>query len=304
MKYDLLIIGAGTAGLSAAIYGVRAGLKTIAIEKEVHGGQIISTPDIVNYPGIKTISGINFANDLYTQATSLGAEVVYEQIVDLDLGKASKTIKTNKHEYDADVLIIANGARKRELGCPGEKEFQGKGVSYCATCDGNFFKNQTVCIVGGGNTALDEALYLARICSEVHLIHRRDEFRANKITVEQVKKTKNIKLHTFSVVTEILGDNIVKSVTISNLKNKITENINTNGVFIAIGLEPDNKLFSPWVDLDNSGYIIADEDCKTKTDGLFIAGDSRAKTVRQLVTAAADGAVAATKAAEYLNRKK
>lgn len=304
MKYDLLIIGAGTAGLSAAIYGARAGLKTISIEKEVHGGQIINTPDIVNYPGIKTISGINFANDLYAQATGLGAEVVYEQIVDLDLGKAPKTIKTNKYEYEADAVIIANGARKRELGCPGEKEFQGKGVSYCATCDGNFFRNQTVCIVGGGNTALDEALYLSRICSKVHLIHRRDEFRASGVTVEQVKKTKNIKLHTFSAVTEILGENVVKSVTVSNLIYQTTETIQTNGIFIAIGLQPDNKLFRPWVDLDNSGYIIADEDCKTKTDGLFVAGDSRTKTVRQLVTAAADGAVAATKTAEYLNIKK
>ncbi len=304
MKYDLLIIGAGTAGLSAAIYGARAGLKTISIEKEVHGGQIINTPDIVNYPGIKTISGINFANDLYVQATGLGAEVVYEQIVDLDLGKAPKTIKTNKYEYEADAVIIANGARKRELGCPGEKEFQGKGVSYCATCDGNFFKNQTVCIVGGGNTALDEALYLSRICNEVHLIHRRDEFRASGVTVEQVKKTQNIKLHTFSAVTEILGEKVVKSVTVSNLIDETKETIHTNGVFIAIGLQPDNELFRPWVDLDNSGYIIASEDCKTKTDGLFIAGDSRTKTVRQLVTAAADGAVAATKAAEYLNRKK
>lgn len=304
MKYDLLIIGAGTAGLSAAIYGARAGLKTISIEKEVHGGQIINTPDIVNYPGIKTISGINFASDLYTQATSLGAEVVYEQILDLDLGKAPKTIKTNKKEYEADAVIIATGARKRELGCPGEKEFQGKGVSYCATCDGNFFKNQTVCIVGGGNTALDEALYLSRICSEVHLIHRRDEFRANGSTIEQVKKTKNIKLHTFSTVIEICGDRVVKSVTVSNLTDETTETIQTNGVFIAVGMQPDNESFRHWVDLDPSGYIIAGEDCKTKTNGLFIAGDSRTKTVRQLITAAADGAVAATKAAEYLNIKK
>ena len=304
MKYDLLVIGAGTAGLSAAMYGVRAGLKTICIEDAVYGGQIVNTPEIVNYPGIPTITGIEFANQLYQQATSLGAQVFYEQIDGLDFGLFPKRVHTTRCEYQADAVIIANGARHRKLGCAGEDAFEGKGVSYCAACDGNFFKSQVVCVVGGGNTALEDALYLSRICREVHLIHRRDTFRASAAVVEQVRQTQNILLHLSCTVSEILGESTVNAIRIADAVGDAgEETIPASGVFIAVGLQPNNTIFDRWVDLDSGGYIVAGEDCKTKTEGLFAAGDTRTKQVRQLVTAAADGAIAATGASQYLYSK-
>lgn len=302
MNYDLVIIGAGTAGLSAAVYGVRAGLSTLVIESNLHGGQIINTPDIVNYPAIEIISGADFANKLLEHAVHLGAQVVYEKIVSLDLGGKIKEIATNQNKYAAKSVIIANGAQRREIGCAGEKEFQGKGVSYCATCDGSFYKGQTVCIAGGGNTALEDALYLARICKTVHLIHRRDAFRGNKQTARKVQQTANIQLHLNKQIIQIEGNQKVNAVVIEDTKDKSQTTIQTNGVFIAIGLTPENQFFKEWLDLNSDGYIIAGEDCKTKTPGLFVAGDTRTKEVRQLVTAAADGAVAATASALYIEQ--
>lgn len=302
MNYDLVIIGAGTAGLSAAVYGVRAGLRTLVIEENLHGGQIINTPDIVNYPAIEIISGADFANNLLEHAVHLGAQIVYEKIASLDLGGEVKEITTNQNQYSAKAVIIANGAQRRKIGCPGENEFQGRGVSYCATCDGGFYKNQTVCIAGGGNTALEDALYLARICKTVHLIHRRDAFRGNKQTVQKVKQTKNIHLHLNKQIIRIEGTQKVDTAVIEDTKTKSESIIETDGVFIAIGLTPQNQAFKEWLDLDNDGYVIAGEDCKTKTPGLFVAGDTRTKEVRQLITAAADGAVAATASSLYIEQ--
>lgn len=300
MEYDLIIIGAGTAGLSASIYAVRAGLKTICIESFVHGGQIINTPDIVNYPAIEIISGADFANQLYTHATSLGADVVYEQIKDIDLGNDIKKITTNEKTYTSKAVIIANGAKHRELECIGEEDFKGKGVSYCATCDGNFYKDKIVVVVGGGNTALQDALYLTKLAKEVHLIHRREEFRGNNLTAENLKNNKNVTFHLNKRVVEIKGNDNVEEVIVEDTQTKNKESIKVDGIFVAIGLKPDNENFSKWVDLDEFGYIISDEDCKTKTSGVFVAGDTRTKSVRQLITAAADGAVSATKAIEYI----
>lgn len=299
MEYDIVIIGAGTAGLSAAVYGVRAGLSVLVIEENIHGGQIINTPDIVNYPAIELISGFDFANNLYNHAKNLGAEIIYESIESIDLGRGVKRITTANQTYLAKTVIIANGARHRELECEGEAQFKGRGVSYCATCDGNFYRGKDVCVAGGGNTALEDALYLSNICTSVHLIHRRSEFRAHKTTVDKVRERSNINLHLGYQIVKISGEKSVNQVTIQRPGEQ--KELSVSGVFVAIGLKPDNGMFSKWVNLDPAGYIIAGEDCKTNVPGVFVAGDTRTKSLRQLITAASDGAVAATECARHIN---
>ncbi len=296
---DLIILGAGTAGLSAAIYGVRAGMSVLVIEKNYHGGQILNTPDVENYPGIPKISGYEFVENLYQQVKALGVQIVYEAIKGLDLRPAVKTVATSEHTYQAKTVIIANGATHRHLQCPGEERFGGNGVSYCATCDGAFFRDQEVCIVGGGNTALEDALYLSNVCKKVTLLHRGDSFRANQVTVDAVKSRGNIEIRFNTEVEEILGDATVEAVSVRNTRSYTKERLAVSGVFIAIGLEPQNQIFANMLRLDTAGYIVAGEDCKTNLAGVYAAGDTRTKKVRQLVTAAADGAVAATEAAQY-----
>ncbi len=296
---DLIILGAGTAGLSAAIYGVRAGMSVLVIEKNYHGGQIVNTPDVENYPGIVKISGYEFVDNLYRQVTALGVKIAYETIKGLDLRPAVKTVATSEHTYQAKTVIIANGAAHRHLKCPGEDKFAGNGVSYCATCDGAFFRDQDVCIVGGGNTALEDALYLSNNCRRVYLIHRGSEFRANQVTVDAVKGRGNIELLYNTEVEEIFGGTTVEGVMIRNNRSYARDRLAVSGVFVAIGLEPQNQMFASMVRLDPAGYIVAGEDCKTNLAGVYVAGDTRTKKVRQLVTAAADGAVAATEAAQY-----
>ncbi len=296
---DVIILGAGTAGLSAAIYAVRAGLSVLVIEKNYHGGQIVNTPEVENYPGIPRITGFEFVENLYQQVTGLGVEIVYEEIRGVDLRPAVKTVSAAGHEYQARTVIIANGAAHRHLNCPGEEKFAGKGVSYCAACDGAFYKGQDVCVVGGGNSALEDALYLARTCRKVYLIHRGNEFRANRVTVNAVKACPNVELIANSTVEEILGGDLVEAVEIRHNMQFHKRRLDVSGIFVAIGLEPQNQLFSSSLRLDGAGYIVAGEDCKTNIPGVFVAGDTRTKKVRQLVTAAADGAVAATEAAQY-----
>lgn len=297
--YDMIILGAGTAGLSAAIYGVRSGLSVLVIEKNYHGGQIVNTPDVENYPGIMKISGYEFVENLYRQVTALGVKIVYEQIKGMDLRPAVKTVVTSEHNYQAKTVIIANGAAHRHLKCPGEDKLIGKGVSYCATCDGAFYRDQDVCIVGGGNTALEDALYLANNCRRVYLVHRSDAFRANKVTIDAVKSRPNIEIIYNSTVEEILGNETVTGVVLKDNRSYAKHELAVNGVFVAIGLEPENQMFAGMIRLDANGYIVAGEDCKTNLAGVYVAGDTRTKKVRQLVTAAADGAVAATEAAQY-----
>ncbi len=296
---DLIILGAGTAGLSAAIYGVRSGMSVLVIEKNYHGGQIVNTPDVENYPGIMKISGFEFVENLYRQVTALGVKIVYETIKGLDLRPAVKTIAASEHTYQAKTVIIANGAAHRHLKCPGEDKFAGNGVSYCATCDGAFFRDQDVCIVGGGNTALEDALYLSNNCRKVFLIHRGDSFRANQVTVDAVRARGNIKILYNTEVEEIVGNSTVEGVSIRNNRTYARDRLAVSGIFVAIGLEPQNQMFANMIRLDPAGYIIAGEDCKTNLAGVYVAGDTRTKKVRQLVTAAADGAVAATEAAQY-----
>ena len=294
---DIIVIGAGTAGLTCAIYGLRAGKNVLVFEEKMYGGQIVNTPSIENYPGYKNISGFEFANNLYEQAKALGMEYRNEQVIEIK-NESIKLVVTEKGTYETKAVVIATGAKNRMLGLENESELMGKGISYCATCDGAFFKGREVAVVGGGNTALEDALFLSNYCSKVYIIHRRDEFRGDKADVDKLKIKENVEFILNSTVEELLGENRLEGIRVRNsADNKITE-FNVAGVFIAIGQVPDNERFRNIVELDDKGYIVAGEDCRTGADGIFAAGDCRTKSVRQLVTAAGDGAVAGLGAAE------
>lgn len=297
---DLIIIGAGPAGLASAIYAIRAGLSVKVFEELSPGGQAAVTPEIENYPAVKKISGADFALNLFEQATSLGAEVEFESVLGIETDGKTKIVKTDLGVYSAKAVIIANGAKRRKLDIKGEDEFSGRGVSYCAVCDGSFYKHKTVAVIGGGNTALEDALYLANICDKVYLVHRRDEFRATQNLVKKVKENEKIEILYSFVPEEISGTDSVNSIKLSSTKNGESISLETDGVFVAIGLEPDNSRFENVVLLEN-GYIKAGEDQKTSCEGVFAAGDTRTKSVRQVVTAASDGTVAATHAVEFIN---
>lgn len=298
--YDIIIIGAGTAGLSAAIYGTRAGKSVLLLEAKLYGGQIITTPEVENYPGIKSISGYEFAENLYQQAISLGAELKYEKAIGIKNDGEEKTVVTNRGEYRCRSVILATGAKNRRLGIEKEEEFTGAGISYCATCDGAFFRGKEVAVVGGGNTALEDAGFLSNYCSTVYVIHRRDSFRGEERLARRLEEKENVKYILDSRVTGLNGEKRLESVTVKNVKTEEEQILTVSGLFIAIGQEPDNDAFKELVELDKGGYIRAAEDCLTGIEGIFTAGDCRTKTVRQLATAAADGAVAALAACAYL----
>ncbi len=298
--YDIIIVGAGPAGLTAAIYARRAQKSVLVLEAKSYGGQIINTLDIENYPVEEHISGFDFATKLYKQTKSLGAEIVFEKVVDInDLGNTKEVI-TTKNKYSCKAVIIATGSENRKLGLSNEDELVGKGISYCATCDGAFYKGKTVAVVGGGNTALEDAIYLSDIASKVYLIHRRDEFRADETTVEQLKKKENVEFIYNSTVTKLNASERLESIEVTN-KDGLVKTIEVNGLFVAVGRIPENQNFAKLIELDNAGYVKAGEDCKTTCKGIFTAGDNRIKEVRQLVTATGDGAVAATNAVKYIN---
>ena len=301
---DLFIIGAGPAGLTAAIYARRAGLSVTIAESAMYGGQILTTPEVENYPSIKKIAGWELAENLYEQATSLGAELIFEEVSGIeDLG-ASKLVTTSGGIYETRTVIIANGAKRRKLEVPGEDRLMGLGVSYCATCDGAFFTGKVAAVVGGGSTALEDALYLANLCSRVHLIHRREGFRGQQTLLDAVLAHEKIEVHTNRVPLEVVGDGAVSAIRLKDTQSDAEETIATDAVFVAIGLSPDNVAFSPLIKLDDYGYIDAGEDCRTNVPGIFVAGDTRRKALRQIVTAASDGAIAATEAAGYLQTLK
>lgn len=298
--YDIIIIGGGTAGLTAGIYGARAGKKVIILEGNVCGGQIIYAKEVENYPGIKNISGYDFANNLYNQNISFGVEIKYEKVLEL---KEDKTVVTSSNIYKGKSIIIATGATRRSLSTlniEGEKDLNGHGISYCATCDGNFFKGKEVAVVGGGNTALDEAIYLSDICSRVYLIHRRNEFRGDKLIAERVTKKENIQIILNTNVIKLYGSDKLESIDIKNNVTNEVNNIKISGLFVAIGTEANNQIFDQIIELDKNGYIVAGEDCKTNIPGVFAAGDCRTKFLRQLTTASADGSVAAINALNYI----
>lgn len=300
--YDVIIIGAGTAGLSSAIYVLRSGKSVLLLEKSYYGGQIVNAKDIENYPAIKKISGYDFATALYEQALSLGADIEYENAISIENGIYEKTVFTEKNSYKCRSIIIATGLQKRRLNIENEEKFTGKGVSYCAVCDGAFYKDKPVAIAGGGNTALEDALLLSEYCSKVYIIHRRKEFKGEKILAEKLTKRENISYMLNCTLTALNGSEKLESISVISNDSKIPNDITVSGLFVAIGQVPENKAFSDIVELDEYGYIISD-DCCTCAEGIFTAGDCRKKDIKQLATAVADGAVAGIKACEYINRK-
>ena len=299
-QYDIVIVGAGTAGLSAAIYAVRAGKSVIVLEATTHGGQIVNTPEVENYPGIQKISGFEFANNLYKQAKSLGAEVIYEKVIGIEVNGEEKIVHTTKEDYQAKAVILATGAKNRPLGLEHEKEWIGAGISYCAICDGMFYRGKDVAVAGGGNTALENAIFLTNYCRKVYLIHRRDAFRGEEKLLQTLKEKPNVEFVLNANITRLIGEDGVDGVEVEDKNTHEKRIIDVMGLSVAIGQMPENSEFINVVDLDKGGYIEAKEDCKTKTKGIFTAGDCRTKKVRQLATAASDGAIAALAACEYI----
>ncbi len=299
---DVAIIGAGTAGLTAAIYARRAGASVTIFEGEAPGGQIINTPEIDNFPGMPGVSGYEYANKLYEQAQNFGAEFVFDTVkkVEGSLEEGFRIITEYGTECDAKTMIIASGVKRREMGLAGEQEFTGRGISYCATCDGAFFKGKTAAVFGGGNTAVEDAIYLAGICKKVYIIHRRNQFRADAALVDELLAHDNVETKLCFTVSGIRGEDKLTGVELTSIDGS-REELTTDALFVAIGLIPENDVFKDIVELDDAGYVAADETCETSTPGVFAAGDCRTKDVRQLVTAAADGAVAAV-AASRLSR--
>lgn len=298
--YDVIVVGAGPSGLTSAIYLRRATKSVLVLEEKNYGGQIVNTLDIENYPGEEHISGFDFATKIYNQAKNLGAEIKLEKVNSINDKVDYKEVVTNNGIYKSKAVIIAVGNDNRKLGLDNEDTLIGKGISYCATCDGNFYRGKDVAVVGGGNTALEDALYLSNVVNKVYLIHRRDEFRGDSKTVELLKNKDNVVFVYNSIVTKLNSTDRLESIEVTN-KDGSVNTINVSGLFVAIGRIPKNDLFRNLINLDEAGYAIASEDCKTNVSGIFVAGDCRVKDVRQLTTATSDGAVAATQAIKYLN---
>lgn len=299
---DLVIIGAGPAGLAAAIYGKRAGLDTLLIEEAgIGGGQVLTTYEVDNYPGLPGISGMELGSRFYDHAVAAGVEISDVSVTGIAEEGSCKKIITSEGDIECKAVIIATGATHNHLGVEGEEELAGMGVSYCATCDGAFFKGRVTAVIGGGDVALEDALFLSRGCDKVYLIHRRDSFRGAAKLLDAVKATSNIEIITDSVVDRILGEDMVESISVRNVKDDTVKELAVSGVFIAVGMHPMTEFAKDVVDMDAQGYIIADESCKTSVPGIFVAGDVRTKRLRQIVTAAADGANAVTSVCDYLN---
>lgn len=291
--YDIIIIGAGPAGLTSAIYAKRSNKNVLVLEANNYGGQIAIANVIDNYPAISHISGYEFATNLYNQVIDMGVEVKFEKAVEIKCNKI-KEVVTDKNIYQTKSIIIAIGVRSRNLNIPGEKELIGKGVSYCATCDGMFYKGKEVAVVGAGNTAFEEANFLSDLCKKVYIIHRNENFKASQSLIKKVKAKNNIEFILNSNVVNINGKNKVESIDVISNDEKRT--IDISGLFIAIGQIPENGNLTKNIKLDKNGYIKADKNLQTNIDGIYVAGDIRTKTLRQLVTATSDGAIAAVNA--------
>lgn len=289
--YDVVIVGSGAAGLSAAIYGARAGISQLVLEKNpMSGGQMAYTDKIENYPGVANVDGFSLSMAMRQQAESLGAEFLNAEVTKLEKLDAGWKVVSTAGEITGKNVIYATGAEHRHLGVTGEKEFAGRGVGYCATCDGNFYRNKVVAVVGGGNTALQDALYLSNLAKKVYLIHRRDGFKGVPATLRKVQERENIEILTNRTVKEIAGEKKVNKIILQEgIEEK--ERLDVDGVFIAVGITPNNELLDGLVELDGSGFAVTDEDCRAD-DGLYVAGDGRSKKFRQVITAAADGAIA------------
>ena len=291
--YDIIIIGAGPAGLTAALYALRANKKVLIFESKSYGGQIINAHKIENYPGIDEISGFDFATNLFNQVKKFGGEIKYETVTRVN---EDKSVVTNKGTYNAKAVIIATGSSNRKLKIENEDKFVGKGLSYCATCDGNFYKGKTVAVIGGGETAVDDALYLSDIASKVYVIHRGDKLRDESIDSVRLSNTSNIELLLNTNVIKLIGDDSLKQIELSS--NQV---LDIDCLFIAVGQEPNNQIFSNIVDLNEQGYIVSSDGVHTKANGIYVAGDTVDKSLRQLTTAVSDGYIAATIAIKEMN---
>ncbi len=300
--YDIIIIGGGPAGLTAAIYARRAGKTVLVLEKDALGGQITWSPKVENYPAVPSVSGMDLGNLIAGQAMDQGAEVEIDEAVEIEDCGTYKHIRcVFGGEYEGKAVILATGAKPRRLGLEREEELMGSGVAYCAVCDGAFYRDQSVAVCGGGNSALQDALLLSEQCSRVFLIHRRDRFRGEEKLVEALREKENVEFVLNASVTELLGGDEVSGVIVE--QDGVRRQIEVSGLFVAVGHEPDNGAFRNLVNLDAGGYVSAGEDCRTGTEGVFVAGDCRSKKIRQVTTAASDGAVAALAACAWLERQ-
>ena len=300
--YDVIVIGGGPGGYCAALYAARANLSTLVIEKFAPGGQMATTEIVENYPGfVEGINGFELGMQMKKGAERFGVKTKLAEVKSVELDKNPKLIHTSKDTFQAKTIILALGASPRELGLPNERNLRGRGVSYCATCDGMFYKDKTVVIVGGGNTAVADALFLAKICKKVYLVHRRDELRASKTYMDSLEKTENLEFIWSSEVVEILADEFVNGVKVKSRKDDSVRMVACDGIFVAIGNVPNTDLIKGQVELDEAGYVPADETTKTNIPGVFAVGDMRNKPLRQIVTAVADGAVASKYAEEFIH---
>ncbi len=299
--YDIIIIGGGPAGYTAALYATRAGFSTLLIEKMSAGGQLALTGMVDNYPGFEEgVDGFTLGMKMQSSAERFGAKTEYAEVTELDLNGNIKKVITDSGEFSCRAVIIATGANPRELGLAGENEFLGRGIHYCAHCDGRFYKDKTVIVVGGGNSAAADALYLSRLVKKVYLVHRRDTLRATKIYHEPLKSAENIEFLWDSQITEFISDQKITGAKAQNIKTGETKDLLVDGIFVSIGRKPATEFLKNDITLDENGYIIADETTKTNIDGVFAVGDVRTKALRQVVTAVSDGAVAVHYAEEYL----
>ena len=309
--YDLVIVGAGPAGLSAAVYALRAGFRVLVLEKNpMCGGQVLNTYEVDNYLGLPGINGFDLGMKFREHAAQMGTEFAEADVlgIETETGKdvaapdgRVHTVKTDKGEFQAKAVLIAAGAAHAKLGVPGEEELAGMGVSYCATCDGAFFRNRTVAVVGGGDVAAEDAIFLARTCQKVYLIHRRNELRAAGILQERVKALPNVEILWDTVVEKIQGEEQVTGIEIRNVKTGKKKNVDADGIFIAVGIRPNTEAFAGIADMDEKGYLVAGEDCAATTAGIYAAGDIRRKSLRQVITAVADGANAVMSIQNYFN---
>ena len=291
-QFDIIIIGAGTAGMTAGIYAARANKKTLILEGKTYGGQIINTPDIENFPALNHISGIEYATNLYNQVKELGVTYKREEVQNIT---EDRVVTTNKNQYQAKAVIIATGTQNRKLGLEGEDNLVGRGISYCATCDGRFYKGKNVAVIGGGNTAIEDAIYLSDLAEKVYLIHRREGFRADQKAIETLKSKDNVEFILNNKPYKLIADNKLTGLEIINNENEITK-VDVSGIFIAIGQIPNTEIFKDFIDLNESGFIKSKDGVHTIIDKIYVAGDVREKELRQLITAASDGAIAANTA--------
>ncbi len=293
--YDIIIVGAGPAGLTAALYALRANKKVLIFEANSYGGQILNASKVENYPGILSISGYEFSHTLYEQVKNLGGEIHYETVIRVN---EDKSVITNENTYNTKAVILATGSIHRKLNIEHEQDFLGKGISYCATCDGNFFKDKVVAVNGGGNSALEDALYLSSIAKKVYVIHRREEFRGEAYLLDELKSKSNVIFYLNSTISSLVGNDCLEKIIVKK-ENEEMELL-VDGLFIAIGQEPKNECFSNVCDINEKGYFLSSDGVHTKTKGIYVAGDAREKNLRQLTTAVSDGSIAATTAIREL----